>query len=69
MAELKVVQYLKQGGTTGDEVDDFLNWYIPLCKDGGGAEKRVMVYRLWAKILRRRRGPHKKKDTFFLKMN
>ena len=64
MAELKVVQYLKQGGATGDEVDDFLDWCITLCKDGG-PEKRFMVYRLWAKILRRRRGPFKKKDTFF----
>ena len=62
MAELKVVQYLKQGGATGDEVDDFT-----ISKDGA-PEKRFMVYWLWVKILSQRRGPYKKEGHFFFKM-
>ena len=65
MAELKVVQYLKQGGTTGDEVDDFLNWYITLCKDGGARKASHGLSALGKDTTAKTRPPQKERHIFF----
>ena len=66
--EQRVARYLRSGGATGDDVDDFLDWCIQLCtaQQEADVEKRIRycVYRLWARLLRKRRTPYNRRDRF-----
>ena len=68
MAERNAIEYLRSGGATNDEVDDFLDWSMDLCLteggDGDGKRRRYTCYRLWAKLLRLRRAPYGPKTRF-----
>ena len=57
-----VSNYLRDGGATSDEIDDFLN-FCSIFKEGG-IKARYEVYRLWARLLRHRRTPFKKHGKF-----
>ena len=63
MAEIAVIEYSREGDATNSEVEDFLDWCQTLCGDGG-KEIRYEVYRLWARILRKRRTPFHQRNIF-----
>ena len=54
---------MKEGRATNDECDDFLDWFLTLGK-AGGKKARYEIYRLWARILRKRRTPFSPHDMF-----
>ena len=58
----KAAKYLRGGGATNNEIYDSLN-FCSIFKDGG-KKARYEVYRLWARLLRHRRTPHKKHGRF-----
>ena len=62
-AEKDVIEYLMEGRATNDECDDFLDWCLTLGK-AGGKKARYEIYRLWARILRKRRTPFSPRDMF-----
>ena len=59
---------MRRGGASVLEIDDFLDWCSQLrrAQQEDNVEKRIRycVYRLWAKLLRKRRTPFKGKDVF-----
>ena len=71
--ETAVIQYLKSGGATDEEVQGFVTFCpqivegIDLKKDPRhGIKRRYKVYRLWARLLHHRRSrlPHHSKFDF-----
>ena len=58
----KPAEYLRGGGATNDEIDDFF-YFCSTFRDGG-KKARYEVYRLWARLLRHRRTPYKKHGRF-----
>ena len=67
-SEGNVCHYLWRGGASLDEIGDFRDWCTQLCQaqQEEAVEKRIRycVYRLWAKLLRKRRTPFHYKDVF-----
>lgn len=67
-AEENLRVYLSRGGATNDEIDDFIDWVHVLCIGGqgnaSGRRRRFCCYRLWAKLLRKRRTPYRRDDVF-----
>ena len=59
--ETNVTEYLAVGGATESEINDFLDWCMVMCiqPGGNGDEKRRLFwcYRMWARLLRKRRTP------------
>lgn len=68
MAENDVRQYLSSGGATDIEIEDFFDWVHVMCLGGQGdasnKRRRFACYRLWAKLLRKRRTPFRRDDVF-----
>ena len=66
--EQQVTRYLRSGGASGDDIADFFDWCIQLCtgQQEADVEKRIRynVYRLWARLLRKRRAPFSRRDRF-----
>jgi len=66
--EERVVRYLRSGGASGDDCAAFLNWCTVLCtaQQEAGVETRIRynVYKLWARLLRKRQAPYNRKDRF-----
>lgn len=66
--EEQVREYLGRGGATEEEIEDFIKWVNVLCLggqgDASGKRKRFCCYRLWAKLLRKRRTPYRRDDIF-----
>ena len=64
-AENDAVEFLRSGGATNDDIDNFLDWCTIICGKRG-EKARYEAYRLLARILRKRRsGRHyKKRDCF-----
>ena len=58
-----VKDYLKEGGTTNIEIDDFLDFYSWLSK-GKKKNTPYECYSLWAKLVRHRRTLFKRYDCF-----
>ena len=67
-SEQNVRRYLRLGGASVLEIEDFFDWCSQLCRaqQEDAVEKRIRysVYRLWAKLLRKRRTPFHHKDVF-----
>ena len=57
-----VSDYLKRGGATNDEIDDFLDFCGNFADTGKVG--RYKAYRLWARLLRHSRTPFKKHGHF-----
>ena len=57
-----VKDYLKEGGTTNIEIDDFLDFCSWLSK--GKKNAAYECYSLWAKLVRHRRTLFKRHDYF-----
>ena len=68
ISEQNVRRYLRQGGASVPEIEDFIDWCSQLCRaqQEEAVEKRIRycIYRLWAKLLRKRRTPFHYKDVF-----
>lgn len=57
-----VTEYLRSGGATADEIDDFLD-FCGVFRNQGKVG-RYETYRLWARCLRKRRTPFKQGGKF-----
>ena len=66
--ETAMRRYLRSGGATEDEIDDFIDWCYVICLGGAGhaTERRwrFCCYRLWANLMRHRRTPHPRNGRF-----
>lgn len=63
MAKARAVgTYLRSGGASNDEIDDFIDFCGYFANEGKTG--RYECYRLWARLLRHRRTHYKKYDHF-----
>ena len=58
MAEEIMMAFLQSGKASPEEIKDFVDWCMVICKDGS-KPARYQAYTLWANILRGRRTPYK----------
>jgi hypothetical protein len=70
-AETNLRIYLRGGAATDAEIDRFMEWCHIICNGGAGnatsRRRRYCCYRLWAKLLRKRRTPYRRDDVFDFK--
>ena len=66
--ETNVIEYLEAGNATQHEIDDFLDWCTVMCNQPGGngneKRRRFWCYRMWARLLRKRRSPFPRDGKF-----
>ena len=68
--EENVINYLRSGGATQGQIDDFIDWCNVICLQPGGngdeKRRRFWCYRMWARLLRKRRTPFPRDGKFII---